>query len=100
MCERTGGVLGGFVLVFHRDICHEDNLIRRCKLQHLKTEVTHSVSAAAGPKLSKTRNPIANLASDLAAPGLVWVRVCATWRPDASAREDAGNTMSVFHKAL
>ena len=42
------------------------------------------LSAAAGPELSKTRNPIANLASDSAAAGLAWVRVCVLWRPRAS----------------
>ena len=62
MCEHTGEVLGDFVVVFHRDICPEDSLIRR--RNYLTTETANSLSAAAGPDLSKTRNLIARLASD------------------------------------
>ena len=51
-----------FVLVFHRDICREHNLIRR--RNYLMTEAANSLSVAAGPELSTTRNPIANLASE------------------------------------
>ena len=50
----------------------------------LMTEAVNSLSAAAGQELSITRNPIANLASDLATAGLALVRVCALWRPGAS----------------
>ena len=50
------------VLVVHRDNCPEDSLIGR--RNHLTTETANSLSAAAGPGLSKARNPIANLASD------------------------------------
>ena len=50
-----GGVLRGFVLVFHRDICREHSLM---------TEAANQLSAAAGPELSESMNSIANLASD------------------------------------
>ena len=62
MYERTEAVLGIFVLVSRRDICREHSLIGR--RNYLMTEAVNSLSAAAGPELSKTRNPIANLASD------------------------------------
>ena len=62
MCEHTGGVLRDFVEVLHRDICREHSLIGRRNC--LMTEAAKSLSAAAGPELSITRNPIANLASD------------------------------------
>ena len=62
MCEHTGGVLGDFILVFHRDICLEHNLIGR--RNYVMAEAASLHSAAAGPELSTTRNPIANLASD------------------------------------
>ena len=73
-----------FVLVFHRDICREHNLIRR--RNYLMTEAANSLSVAAGPELSTTRNPIANLASDSATAGLAWVRACVLWRAGASVR--------------
>ena len=81
MCEHTGGVLRDFIVI-HRDICREHSLIgqRNC----LITEAANSLSAAAGPELSTTRNPIANLASDSATPGLAWVWVWVLWRPGAS----------------
>ena len=84
MCEHTGGVLRDFVVVIHRDICRQHSLIgrRNCRM----TEAANSPSAAAGPELSTTRNPIANLASDSATAGLAWVRVCVLWRPGASVR--------------
>ena len=44
MCEHTGGVLADFVLVFHRDICREHNLIGR--RNYLMTEAPNSLSAA------------------------------------------------------
>ena len=50
MCEHTG-VLGDFVLVFHRDICHEHSLIGR--RNYLMNEAANSLSATAGPELSK-----------------------------------------------
>ena len=62
MCEHTGGVLREPVLIIHRDICREHSLIGRCDF--LMNEAVNSLSAAAGPGLSITRNPIANLASD------------------------------------
>ena len=62
MCEHTGGVLRDFTLVIHRDICREHSLIGRRNC--LMTEAANSLSAAAGPELPTTRNPIANLASD------------------------------------
>ena len=82
MCEHTG-VLRDYVLVFHRDICREHNLIER--RNGLMTEAAKSLSAAMGPELSKTRNPIATRASYQATAGLAWVRVCVLWRPGASA---------------
>ena len=82
MCEHTGGVLGDFVLVFHRGICREHILIGQ--RNYLMTEAANSLSATAGPKLSKTRNAIANLASDKATAGLAWARVCVLWRLGAS----------------
>ena len=84
MCEHTGGVLRDFIVVNHRDICHEHGLIGRRNC--LVTESANWLSAAAGPELSTTRNPIANLASDSATAGLAWVRVCVLWRPGASVR--------------
>ena len=62
MCEHTGGVLRDFIVVIHRDICYEISLIGRRNC--LMTEAANSLSSAAGPELSTTRNPIANLASD------------------------------------
>ena len=84
MGEHTGGVLRDFIVVIHRDICREPSLIGRRKI--LMTEAASSLPAAAGPELSTTRNPIANLASDLATAGLAWVRVCVLWRPGVSVR--------------
>ena len=83
MCEHTG-VLRDFIVVIHRDICREHSLIGRRNC--LMTEAANSLSAAAGPKLSTTRNPIANVASDSATEGLAWVRVCVHRRPGASVR--------------
>ena len=70
MCENTGGVLRDFVLVLHRDMCREHSLIGR--RNYLMTEAAHSLPAAAGPNLSKTRNHIVDLpvASDSATAGL------------------------------
>ena len=62
MCEHTGRVPGDFIMVFHCDVCREERLIGR--LNYLMTEAENSHSAAAGPQLSTTRNPIANQASD------------------------------------
>ena len=62
MCEHTGGFLRDFIVAIHRDICREHSLIGRRNC--LMTEAANSLSAAAGPELSTTRNPIANLASD------------------------------------
>ena len=84
MCEQTGGILRDFIVVIHRDICREHSLIGR--RNSLMTEAANSLSAAAGPELSTTRNHIANLASDSATAGLAWVRVCVLWRPGASVR--------------
>ena len=82
MFAHTGRILRDFVVVFHRDTCREHSLIAR---RHcLMTEAANSPSAAAGPELSITRNPIANIASDLATAGLAWVRVCLMLRPGAS----------------
>ena len=64
MCEHTGRVLCDFIVVIHRDICREHTLIGRRNC--LMTEAANSLSAAARPDLSTTRNPIANLASDSA----------------------------------
>ena len=74
MCEHTEGVVRDFIVVIHRDICREHSLIgwRNC----LMTEAANLLSAAAGPELSATRNPIANLVSDSATAGLAWVQVC------------------------
>ena len=71
-----------FVLVFHRDICREHSLTGR--RIYLKAEAVNSFSAAAGPELLKSRNPIANLASDYATARLNWVRVSVLWHPGAS----------------
>ena len=62
MCEHTGGVLGDFIVVIHRDICRIISLIGRRNC--LMTEAANLLSAAAGPELSTDRNPITNLASD------------------------------------
>ena len=62
MYEHTGGVLRDFVFVFHCDICREHGVIRRRNC--LMTEAASTLTAAAGPEFSITRNHIANLASD------------------------------------
>ena len=62
MCEHTGEVLRDLIVVIHRDICCEHSLIGRRNC--LMTEAANSLSAAVGPELSTTRNPVANLASD------------------------------------
>ena len=82
MCERTGGVLRDFVLVFPRDICREHSLIgrRNCVM----TEAANSISAVAGSELSIARNHIANLGSDLATSGFARIRLCVLWRPGTS----------------
>ena len=82
MREHTGGSLGNCVLVFHRDICREHNLIGRCN--YPMSEAATSPSVAAGLELSKTKNAIANLASGWATAGFASVRVCVLWRPRAS----------------
>ena len=84
MCEHTGGALRNFIVVNHRDIYREHSLIGRRNC--LMNESANWLSAAAGPELSTTMNPIANLASDSATAGLAWVRVCVVWRPGASVR--------------
>ena len=84
MCEHRGGALRDSIVVIHRDICREHSLIGR--RNYLMTEAASWLSAAAGPELSTTKNPIANLASDPATAGLAWVRVCVLWRPGASVR--------------
>ena len=81
---HPGGVLRDFIEVIHRDTYREHSLIGRHNC--LMTEAANSLSAAAGPELSTTRNPIANLASDSATAGLAWVRVCVLWHPGASIR--------------
>ena len=68
MSKHTGGVLRNFVVVFRRDICREHSQMRRRNC--LTTEAANSLSAAAGPEKSTTRNPIANLSSDGATAGL------------------------------
>ena len=62
MCEHTGGVSRDCIVAIHGGIYREHNLIvrRNCLL----TEAANSLSAAVDPKISTTRNPIANLASD------------------------------------
>ena len=62
MCEHNGGVPDDVVVVFHRDTRREHSVIGR--RNYLMTEAANSLSAAAGPELSKSWNPIANLASD------------------------------------
>ena len=59
MCERTGGVLGDFIVVIHRDIRREHSLIGR--RNYLITEAANSLSAAGSPELWNTisRNPMA-----------------------------------------
>ena len=84
MCGHTAVVLRHFIVVIHRDICREHSLIGRRNC--LMSEGANSLSAAAGPELSTTWSPIANLASDSATAGLAWVRVCVLWRPGASVR--------------
>ena len=79
LCEHTGGVLRDFVVVFHYDICREHSLIGRRNC--LMTKAANSLSAAASPELSITRNPVANLASDEATAGLAGVQVCVLCLP-------------------
>ena len=86
MCEHTGGVLRDFIVVIHRDVCREHSLIGRRNC--LMTEAANALSAAAGPELSTSRSPIANLASDSATAGLAWVRVCVLWRPGSSVQRN------------
>ena len=61
---HTGGVLRDFIVVIHRDIRCEHSLLIIGRRNCLMTEAANSLSAAAGPELPTTRNPIANLASD------------------------------------
>ena len=75
-------------VAIYRDVCREHSLIGRRNC--LMIEVANSLSAAAGPELSTTRNPIANLASDSATAGLAWVRACVLWHPGASVRRMQG----------
>ena len=53
----SGGVLPDFIVVIHRDICREQS----GGATSVITEAANSLSAAAGPELSTTRNHIANL---------------------------------------
>ena len=57
-----GGFLRDIIVLFQRDICREHSLIGRRNC--LMTEAANSHSAGAGPALSTTKNPIANLDSD------------------------------------
>ena len=84
MCEHTGGVSRDFIVITYRDICSDHSIIERRNC--LMTEAANSLSAAAGPEISTTKNPIANLASDSATAGLAWVRVYVLWRPGAPVR--------------
>ena len=96
MCEHTGGVLRDFVLVFRGDICREHSLIRRRNC--LMTEAANSLSAAADPELSKTRNAIANLAFGHGRTRLdSGLRAVA---PRCLGGENVGRTMIVLHHAL
>ena len=97
MCEHTGGVVRDLIVVINRDICREHSLIGRRNC--LMTEAANSLSVAAGPELSTSRNPIANLASDSATAGLAWVRVCVLWHPGVSVRRTQA-TMTVLRHAL
>ena len=99
MCEHTGGVSRDFIVITYRDICSDHSIIERRNC--LMTEAANSRSAAVGPELPRSRrNAIANIASDSAAPGLAWVRVCVLWRPRCINSENAGKTMTVLHHAL
>ena len=62
-------------------------------------EAANLLSAAAGPELSITRNPVANLVSDSATAGLAWVRGCAV-APRCLSAENAGRTMTALRHAL
>ena len=84
MCEHTGEVLRNFILVIHRDIGREHSLTGR--RNYLMTEAVNSLSAAAGPELSTTRNRIANQASYSATAGLAWARVYLLYRPGSGVR--------------
>ena len=48
MCEHTGGVVRGLIVVIHRDICREHSLIGRRNC--LMTEAANSLSAAGSPE--------------------------------------------------
>ena len=96
MCERTGGVQRDFIVVIHRDICREHSLIGRRNC--LMAEAANSLSADAGPELSTTRNPIANLASDSARIRL-GSGLCAV-APRCLSTENTGRTMTVLRHAL
>ena len=95
MCERTGGVQRDFIVVIHRDICREHSLIGRRNC--LMAEAANSLSADAGPELSTTRNPIANLASDSARIRL-GSGLCAV-APRCLSTENTGRTMTVLREA-
>ena len=63
MCEHTGEVLGDFVVVFHRDICPEDSLIRR--RNYLTTETANSLQPPRARIYRKLGSP---------SPILLWIR--------------------------
>ena len=98
MCERTGGVLRDFVLVFPRDICREHSLIgrRNCVM----TEAANSLSAAAGPELSTTRKETYRQSSFGLGHGRT--RLGLGLRAVTSrcfSKENAGRAMTVLHHA-
>ena len=97
MCEHAG-VLGDFGLVSHRDICREYGLIGR--RNYFMTEAANSLSAAAGPELSKL-----GIVSPIFSFGLGHGRTrlgsgLRAIAPRCISRENAGSTTTVLHRAL
>ena len=94
--------LGDFVVVFHRDIYRQHGPIKRPN--YLMAEAANSLSAAAGPELSKTTRKIESyrqssfgLGYSKAAHLGSGLRAVA---PRCLGRENAGKTMTVLHHAL
>ena len=52
ICEHTGGVLGDFVVVFHRDIYREHSLIGR--RNYLITEICEIAFSRRGPEIAES----------------------------------------------
>ena len=97
VCEHIGEVLGDFILVFYRDICPEDSLIRG--RNYITTETANAFSRR-GPGFIENKKFHSQSGCRL---GHGRTRLGSGLRAVALrclSRENAGRTMSVLHKAL